>query len=242
MARRYIVEKENINIQGNTLEIIGRELHHINVMRFKTGDTIDINEYVCKIQSITKDVLVAEIIDEVQRIGEPKVNIDLYMGYIKADKMEYLVQKSVELGVKNIVPILTKNTVVKLDEKDKIKKRERLQKIAIEAIGQCGRTDNVEVKEIKKIDEILKEELNYDLILICHEKEEKNIQKVLEEAKKENIQNVAVFVGPEGGLDNAEVEKILKQENSKVVCFGERVLRAETAVNYILSVLDYTLG
>ena len=211
-------------------------------MRFKTGDTIDINEYVCKIQSITKDVLVAEIIDKVQRIGEPKVNIDLYMGYIKADKMEYLVQNSVELGVKNIIPILTKNTVVKLDEKDKVKKRERLQKIAIEAIGQCGRTDNVEIKEIKKIDEILREELNYDLILICHEKEEKNIQKVLEEAKKENIQNLAVFIGPEGGLDNAEVEQIQEKEKSKVVCFGERVLRAETAVNYILSILDYTLG
>ena len=164
------------------------------------------------------------------------------MGYIKADKMEYLVQKSVELGVKNIIPILTKNTVVKLDEKDKIKKRERLQKIAIEAIGQCGRTDNVEIKEIKKIEEILKENLTYDLILVCHEKEEKNIQKVLEEAKKENIQNIAVFVGPEGGLDNAEVEKIQEKENSKVICFGERVLRAETAVNYILSVLDYTFG
>lgn len=242
MARRYIVEKENINIQGNVLEITGRELHHINVMRFKVGDTIDINEYVCKIQSINKDILVAEIIDEVQRIGEPTVNIDLYMGYIKADKMEYLVQKSVELGVKNIIPILTKNTVVKLDEKDKIKKRERLQKIAVEAIGQCGRTDNVEVKEIKKIDEILREELNYDLILTCHEKEEKNIQEVLENVDKEVTKNIAVFVGPEGGLDNAEVEKIQEKENSKVICFGERVLRAETAVNYILSVLDYILG
>lgn len=242
MARRYIVEKENIIVKENIIEVTGKELHHINVMRFKVGDTIDINEYVCKIQTISKESLVAEIIDGVQKIGEPTVKIDLYMGYIKADKMEYLVQKSVELGVKNIIPILTKNAVVKLDEKDKVKKRERLQKIAIEAIGQCGRTDNVEVKEIKKIDEILREELNYDLILICHEKEEKNIQKVLKEAKKENIQNVAVFIGPEGGLDNAEVEKIQEQENSKVICFGERVLRAETAVNYILSVIDYTLG
>lgn len=242
MARRYIVEKGNIIVKENIIEVTGKELHHINVMRFKVGDIIDINEYVCKIQTISKEILIAEIIDEVQRIGEPTVNIDLYMGYIKADKMEYLVQKAVELGVKNIIPMLTKNTVVKLDEKDKIKKRERLQKIAIEAIGQCGRTDNVEVKEIKKIDEILKEELNYDLILICHEKEEKNIQNVLEEAKKENIQNLAVFIGPEGGLANAEVDKIQEKENSKVVCFGERVLRAETAVNYILSVLDYTLG
>ena len=242
MARRYIVEKENVIIKENIIEVTGKEVHHINVMRFKVGDTIDINEYVCKIQTISKESLVAEIIDEVQKIGEPTVNIDLYMGYIKADKMEYLVQKSVELGVKNIIPILTKNAVVKLDEKDRAKKRERLQKIAIEAIGQCGRTDNVEVKEIKKIEEILKEELNYDLILVCHEKEEKNIQKVLKEAEKEDIQKIAVFIGPEGGLDNEEVQKILKQENSKVICFGERVLRAETAVNYILSVLDYTLG
>lgn len=242
MARRYIVEKEDINMQENILKITGRELHHINVMRFKVGDTIDINEYICKIQNISKDILVAEIIDKVQRLGEPVVNIDLYMGYIKSDKMEYLVQKSIELGVKNIVPMLTKNTVVKLDEKDKLKKRERLQKIAIEAIGQCGRTDNVEVKEIKKIDEILKEYLTYDLILICHEKEEKNIQEVLNNVDKEVIKNIAVFVGPEGGLDKEEVEKLKEKDNAKVVCFGDRVLRAETAVNYILSVLDYTLG
>lgn len=242
MARRYIVEKEDINIKEDILEVRGRELHHINVMRYKVGDIIDINEYRCEIQKISKEILVAKIIDEVQRIGEPKVNIDLYMGYIKADKMEYLVQKSVELGVKNIIPLLTKNAVVKLDEKDRVKKRERLQKIAVEAIGQCGRTDDVSIKEIKKIDEVLKDELAYDLILICHEKEEKNIQTVLDGVNKESIQNIAVFVGPEGGLDNEEVQKILKQENSKVVCFGERVLRAETAVNYILSVLDYIFG
>lgn len=242
MARRYIVEKENIQVNENIIEVTGRELHHINVMRFKVGDTIDVNEYICKIQSISKDVLTAEIIDKVQSVGEPNVNIDLYMGYIKADKMEYLVQKSVELGVKNIIPILTKNTVVKLEDKDKIKKRERLQKIVIEAIGQCGRTDNVEVKKIRKIDEILKENLEYDLILICHEKEKKNIQDVLQNINRDSIQKIAVFIGPEGGLDNCEVEKIEQQKNSKTICFGERVLRAETAVNYILSVLDYTFG
>ena len=79
MARRYIVDNKDINKQGNIIEVKGKELHHINVMRFCVGDTIDINEYVCKIQNITKDILIAEIIGEVIRVGEPKVNIDLYM-------------------------------------------------------------------------------------------------------------------------------------------------------------------
>ena len=87
----------------------------------------------------------------------------------------------------------------------------------------------------------MQENLSYDLILICHEKEEKNIQKVLGSIDKQNIKSVAVFIGPEGGLDEQEVNKIKEINNSHVICFGERILRAETAVNYILSILDYTL-
>lgn len=205
----------------------------------KCGDNVNINEYVVKISSINDNVLMGKIVGKVEKKGEPKINITIFMGYIKADKMDYVIQKSVELGVRKIVPVLTKNSVVKLDDKDKLKKKERLQKIVTEAIGQCGRTDDVimgDILDLKNIEKIL---LPYDLVLVCHEQEKNSLHDLLKEYKNETIKNIAVIIGPEGGLDKDEIKRLLEYGNAKCVCFGERILRAETAANYILSILDY---
>lgn len=239
MAKRYVVEKENIQIQGTELTVTGREVHHINVMRYKVGDSIYINNYLVTIKDISDKSLIADIVEEAEPKGEPTVNIDLYMGFLKSDKMDYVVQKVVELGVKKIVPIITKNTVVKLDQKDRLKKEDRFKKIISEAIGQCGRTDEVTVGKICDILETTKNINSYDLVLVCHEQEKLDLKGVIVKSKVNDIKNIAVYVGPEGGLDSKEVEELVKYKNAYSVCFGERILRAETAANYILSILDY---
>ena len=234
MAKRFIVEKENFVINGESVEITGNEVHHINVLRKNIGDTILVNEYEIEIIKIEKGKIYGKITDKVKDRGVPSVNITLIQSYLKSDKMDYVVQKAVELGVKNIIPVLSKNTVVKLDEKDGIKKVERLNKIATEAIGQCGRTDDVKVLNVSKLKDI---DFNqYDLVIICHEKAQNSINDILEYIY--SSMNIAVIIGPEGGLEEEEIEKI-DCDNKRIVVFGERVLRAETACLYILSILDY---
>lgn len=239
MAKRFIIAKRDININNSNISVYGNELNHINALRYKREDKIYINEYMIEIINISKDLLEGKIIGLLNEKGEPKVAIDIYVGYLKSDKMHYLVQKSVELGIKNIIPIITKNTVVKFEEKDKINKKEKLQKIVIEAIGQCGRTDDVIVNDIKDISDIYDDMANYDLVIVCHEKGKENIRNVLYKIDKKNINKIAIVIGPEGGLANEEVKNISKTLSAKTVNLGERILRAETAVNYILSIVDY---
>lgn len=236
MAKRFIVEKQDIKIDGENIEITGSEVRHINVLRKNVGDNILVNEYVVEITKLEKDKIYGTVIDRAEDNGVPSVNITLIQSYLKSDKMDYVVQKAVELGVKTIIPVLSKNTVVKLDEKDSAKKVERLNKIAKEAIGQCGRTDAVIVESVSKLKDV--DFSKYDLVIICHEKGKQYLTDILEDIYASL--NVAVVIGPEGGLDEEEIANI-ECENKKIIVFGERVLRAETASLYILSVFDYLL-
>lgn len=237
MSKRFIVEDKNITRKENKLLIKGSEVHHLNVLRYKLGDNIYINDYLLKIEKIDKDTLEGVIIGTLPQKGIPKVNITLIQSYLKSDKMDYVVQKAVELGVKNIIPVITKNTVVKLDSKDRIKKKERLSKIAKEAIEQCGRADIVDVGEIKNLLNI--DFRVYDYVLICHETSETSLKTTLQKMKDK--MNIAVIIGPEGGLAEEEVKAVLENKNATDVSLGERILRAETASLAILSALWYEL-
>lgn len=232
MSKRFVVDKSNINITEDVIEIIGDEVHHINVLRYFVGDILNINEYEVKITKLEDNKLVGKIVGEAKTLGVPKCNITLIASYLKSDKTEYVVQKAVELGVKQIIPVITKNTVVKFDEKSKLKKKERLEKIKKEAIEQCGRTDDVKLCDIQELSNV---DFNiYDKVLICHEKGTQNLKDELEKIKStQDIKNIAVIVGPEGGLDESEIPAGTR------VCFGQRILRAETASIYILSILGY---
>ena len=238
MSKRFVVDEENIFIEDNQLLVRGDEVHHINVLRYKIGDNVYINEYELEITKITKDMLEGKIIGKLPQKGIPHVNITLIQSYLKSDKMDYVVQKAVELGVKNILPVVTKNTIVKFDEKDKVKKVERLCKIAKEAVEQCGRADLVNVENIQNIDKI--DFSKYDKILVCHETSTMNLKETLDVIRGKI--SIAVIVGPEGGLDNLEVNKILQNKNATDISLGERVLRAETASLAVLSILSYELG
>jgi len=237
MAKRFVVDRNDMKITNDIIEIIGSEAHHINVLRKNVGEKILVNEYVIELVKINKEKIEGKILEKTKENGIPNSNITLIQSYLKSDKMDYLVQKAVELGVKNIIPMISKNTVVKLDETDCVKKVERLRKIIKEAIGQCGRTDDVAIENVIKLKNI---DLSvYDLVIICHEKGIKKINDILEQIYAS--QNIAIIIGPEGGLDEQEIKE-LNENNKEIIVFGERILRAETASIYILSVLDYLLN
>ena len=237
MSKRFITDNNNIMKVDNKVEIVGDEVHHINVLRYNRGDKVYINEFEVEIGEISKERIVGTIVGNMPRKGVPQTNISLIQSYLKSDKMDYVVQKAVELGVKEIIPVISKNTVVKLDEKDKLKKKDRISKIVKEAIEQCGRTDEVSIGDIQDLNKI--DFGTFDVVLICHENSNQSLKEVINEIKKKDIKNIAVVVGPEGGLDEKEVWNILKNKNGFDVSLGERVLRAETASNCILSILLY---
>lgn len=237
MSKRFIVDKNNIDRQGDNIYIVGEEVHHLNVLRYKNGDTLYINEYEIEITNLLKDKLEGKVIGNMPLKGIPNINITLIQSYLKSDKMDYVVQKSVELGVKEIIPVITKNTVVKLDDRDKLKKQERLKKVAKEAIEQCGRGDFVKINCITSLNQICWN--SFDYILICHETSSVSLKETLKNIK--GIKNIAVVIGPEGGLDSSEISDILNKSNCTDISLGERILRAETASLAILSILSYEL-
>jgi 16S rRNA (uracil1498-N3)-methyltransferase len=238
MSKRFIVDSKNIKKLEDKISIFGDEAHHINVLRYRVKDRVYINEYEVEITDMDKEHVSGIIVGNLEEKGVPNTNVTLVQAYLKSDKMEYVVQKAVELGAKEIQPVLSKNCVVKLDEKDRAKKVERLNKIAKEAIEQCGRTDEVEVLGVENLLKV--DYSRFDAILVCHEAVTDSLKSAIKNIKDKN--NIAVIVGPEGGLDEYEVIELLKQENSYAVSLGERVLRAETASFSILSILWYELG
>jgi len=239
MAKRFIVKETNIKKTNDNIVIYGEEAHHINVLRYRVKDKIYINDYLVEITKIDKDYVEGVTVGNLDKRGIPSKNITLMPAYLKSDKMEYVVQKAVELGVKEIIPIMTKNCVVKLDDRDRTKKVERLNKIAKEAVEQCGRTDEVIVNNVENLSKL--DFSKFDAVLICHEASDNSLKEAIKEINQSS--NIAVIIGPEGGLDENEVKELLdNNNNAHVVSLGERVLRAETASFAILSILWYEFG
>ena len=155
--------------------------------------------------------------------------------------MEFVIQKSVELGVYDITPIEMKRCIVKLNEKDKIKKVERWQKISEVAAKQSGRDIIPKINgiiNIKKVCELIKD---YDIILVAYENETQNsLKEQLKIIKENKIKKIGIIIGPEGGLEIDDVE-LLKANGAKVVTLGKRILRTETVALNVLSNIIYEL-
>lgn len=242
---RFFIKTEQI--RDNEIIIIGEDVKHIkNVLRKQTGDSLEIcNQqtgitYKCQISDLQEDKILTNIIDKIDS-EENKIKVDIYQGLPKADKMELIIQKSIELGVNAIIPVEMKRCVVKLDLKSENKKIERWQKIAESAAKQSGRNFVPEIRNIVKIEEIAKLTNTYDSIIVCYENEKENYIKneLLKLKNKENVK-IAVVIGPEGGLEEKDVE-YLKQNGASVVTLGNRILRTETVALNLLSIIMYEL-
>ena len=217
----------------------------------KIGDTFNVcdstnsDNYIVEIESFNKEDITCKIIEKCNDNAESNVKVHIYQGLPKADKMELIIQKSVELGVNKITPIEMKRCVVKLDGKDKTKKVERWQKIAEVAAKQSRRDIIPEICQIKSVKEISEMFSEYDLVLLCYENERdtfiKDVLKnddLIKKSENKNEIKIAVIIGPEGGIDISEVE-YMKQNGAKVISLGNRILRTETVAISLLSIIMY---
>lgn len=235
------IDKDKIVIQND-------DVNHIkNVLRAKVDDKIDIcdyntsKNYVCKIEEIEDKVIRCKIIEEIDSNVESEVKVSIFQGIPKADKMELVIQKSVELGAYDITPIEMKRCVVKLKEKDKTKKIQRWQKISEVAAKQSGRDIIPNINNIININKLCEGLEKYDLVLVAYENEKINtLKNELTKIKNNKKVKIAVIIGPEGGIDKAEIEQ-LEKYNAKIVTLGNRILRTETVALSMLSIIMYEL-
>lgn len=244
---RFFVKNEQI--KGTTIEILGEDVKHIkNVLRKQIGDNIEIcdqdteKSYICEIEKIGNESILTNIIEELQSYDD-NIKVDIYQGLPKADKMELIIQKSVELGVNSIIPVAMKRCVVKIESKDESKKIARWQKIAESAAKQSGRSTIPEIKNIVNIEKIIQLIKEYDCVIVAYENEKNNtIKRELLEIKEKvhDKVKIAVIIGPEGGLEEKDVE-LLKHNGAKIVTLGHRILRTETVELNVLSVIMYEL-
>lgn len=242
---RFFVKNEQI--KEKQIIVIGEDVKHIkNVLRKQIGDKIEICDgenkrvYKCEILKIDEKQIITKIIEEIKK-QEEKVKVDIYQGLPKADKMELIIQKSVELGVSNIIPVAMKRCVVKIESKEEHKKIERWQKIAESAAKQSGRNTIPQIKNIVNISQIIENKENYDIIIVAYENEQENtIKQELKKLINKEQLKIAVVIGPEGGLEEKDV-KLLKENGAKIVTLGQRILRTETVALNILSIIMYEL-
>jgi len=247
MARRFFVDEKEITMLENNIIVIGEEVHHINVLRHKVGDEILINKYIVKVKELTSDKLVGIVKGVEDNDNINKVKIKLYQSYLKSDKMEFVVQKAVELGTSTIVPFLSKNSVVKLDDKAKDKKLDRLRKISLEASKQCGRSDIVNIDSIINISDsrFIEELKNNTYNILAYENSNKSLKETLslmQKQIKDNTVSVGIIVGPEGGFDKTDLNILQELPNIYEVSLGKNILRAETASINLLSIVNYELN
>lgn len=229
---KFFVKENQIN--NDKIHILGEDVNHIaNVLRMKKEDEVQIcnqetgENYITKIISFSKDKIECEIVKKIIETVESNVDITLFQGIPKFDKMELIIQKNTEVGVKKIVPVLMERTVVKLDEKIANKKIERWQKIAEVAAKQSMRDIIPEIENIIKLQDITKQD--YDEVLVAYENEEKNMLKQeLKKLQGKDRYKIAIVIGPEGGISEKEIE-ILKNMGASFVSLGKRILRTETA-------------
>lgn len=237
MARRFIIENKLEN--DEIFQITGEEAKHIFVLRHNVGDIIQVNDKMCEILSVGKSNVECKVIENAKVKGIPELKITLYQAMLKADKMEYVIQKAVELGVSKIVPFNSKNVIVKLDEKDKLKRVERFNKISQEASKQCGRSDIVTVENFCSFNEMLNDVLNYEKCIVAYENETVGLKSFLK--ANNDIKEIAIIIGAEGGFDELEIQALLENGCSSV-SLGDRILRAETASLNLISILMYELN
>ena len=235
------------NIDGEAAYITGSDVNHIkNVLRMKEDDEIRLSAgngllYTAKISEFLPDRIVCKIVDCEGGKSELPAKSILFQGLPKKDKMELIIQKAVELGVSEIVPVMMKRTIVKLeDAKKELKKLERWRTISLTAAKQSGRIIVPEVSEFITFNEAVKraESLEFNLIPYENEKGMDRARELVKEAKGKK--SIGIFIGPEGGISEDELELAVKM-GAEPISLGNRILRTETAGLALISVLAFEI-
>lgn len=242
---RFFTPKNNINLEQNTCIIEGEDVKHISrVLRSRENDKLEVcdmdnNEYICEIREINKDNILLDIIEKVNIKRESNLKVKLYQGIPKGTKMELILQKLTEIGVDEIVLVQAKRSVTKIDNKKEDKKIERWERIIYEAAKQSKRGKIPKLTGVLTFKEALADMQNNDLNL-CPYENERTIS-IKEAIKDSSANTIGIFVGPEGGFEEEEIEKI-QEIDGKVVSLGPRILRTETASVVASSIVLYELS
>ena len=242
----FFVEPFQIHEEQEYIEILGGDVNHIeNVLRMKQGEELTVSdgfgsEYRCSAQEFLPETVKVKILEKSRVSSELRSEITLFQCLPKGDKMELIIQKAVELGAYEVIPVETRRCVVKLDGKKAAKKVDRWQQIAESAAKQSKRMLIPHVHDVISFKEALKYAESMDICLIPYElaKEMPETKEIL--AAIEPGQSIGIFIGPEGGFEEKEVEAAI-EGGAKPITLGRRILRTETAGLAILSVLMFQL-
>ena len=225
----------------NKVLIKGNDFNHIkNVLRMKNSEKFYVSNkesgesFLVDLESYSQNEVVCNIIEKIDS-KESNVKVTLFQGLPKADNMEYIIQKSVELGVYNIVPVDMKFCVAKLNNEEK--KLLRWQTISEAAAKQSKRNIVPKIENKISFKNMLNNLNDFDLVIIAYENENKtNLKEILKDNK--NAQKIAIIIGPEGGLAQDEVDQLI-ENGAKSASIGKRILRTETASLAMLSMIMY---
>ncbi len=246
VSRRFYVDAGAIS--GDTITITGEDVNHIkNVLRKREGEELLISSgnglvYTTKIKEETSDHIACTIIDCNGGKAELPAKIVLFQGLPKKDKMDLIVQKAVELGAAEIVPVVMERTIVKLEDRKKEEKRlQRWNTIALTAAKQSGRDIIPPVSDFVTFDEAVKRAASFEMNLIPYENEKgmAGARELVKEAAAKKT--IGIFIGPEGGITDEELKESSEICNAKPMTLGHRILRTETAGLALLSVLMFNV-
>ncbi|HEU6448263.1 MAG TPA: RsmE family RNA methyltransferase [Verrucomicrobiae bacterium] len=235
---------------GDLLRLDKREAHHaLHVLRLKHGDEAVVldgagNEFLCQVENASRDSMTLRVAKK-NSIAAPPCSITLLVGIPKGKIIESIIQKSVELGVCRIVPLLTERVVTHLDGDSADAKREKWQQVAVEAIKQCGAAWLPKIETPVSISDFRIQNSDFDLQLVGSlQKERRHPREIISEFEKANRRlpkPVAVWIGPEGDFTLDELQAI-QNAGAQPITLGNLTLRVETAAIYCLSFLNYELN
>lgn len=229
------------NIKDNgEVEFSKYTLHHIQVLHLRVGEEIEILEnnivYKAKVESINPLSIVAYEKSNITR--ELACDITLFLPLLKNGNFDLCLQKATELGVKEIIPYVSKRTVVKLTKEDFSKRKARFEKIISSAVLQSNRNGSVYLRDLVKINDLTS--FSFDKKYVAYEDESLQSSLIDKNTEFKSQEKIAIVIGCEGGFEKSEID-MLKENGYQIISLGKRILRAETAVIYSLSVLSYLM-
>lgn len=240
---KFFIKKDCI--YNDEIVVTGKDVKHIrDVLRLGIGDRITLSSeginYLCSISDIQKSQVITKIVEKLEGNHEPKVEITLYQGLAKGNKMDLIIQKGTEIGIKDFYPIINNRSVVKIKDINKEQtKVDRWSLISEEAAKQSKRDYVPKINRILSFDDMIKLLDGQRNIIVPYEEENAlTIGKALQSVTEGMIH---LIIGPEGGFDKDEIEK-LKAIGAKIVTLGSRILRTETAGFVAATIILYELG
>ncbi|MEI7884926.1 MAG: 16S rRNA (uracil(1498)-N(3))-methyltransferase [Clostridia bacterium] len=245
--QKIFANQHNQIIGGQVIINDPSDVQHLSkVLRISVGDNLVIGDqegtdYLLVIEQINKQDIKAKIIKKYQVTKESKVQLYLLQGLAKGEKMDWIVQKSVELGVAKIFPLQLERCIIKVEEKKEQAKTARWQKIAAEAAAQSQRNYIPEVMRPQTLKEVLQSMPNITWLVAFEEDDSQGLTACLQEIRAAKTEKIGIVIGPEGGLALSEVQ-LIEAYGGKSISLGKRILRTETAAITALSILQFTLG